>query len=59
MIGDILGAGIYALVGEEGTEVGGAIWTAFLSALVFASFTAFPTPSWWASTRGLPAPPST
>ena len=41
MIGDILGAGIYALVGEVGAEVGGAIWTAFLSALVLASFTAF------------------
>jgi len=41
VIGDILGAGIYALVGEVGAEVGGAIWTAFLSALVLASFTAF------------------
>ena len=37
VIGDILGAGIYALVGE----VGGAIWTAFLAAFVLAFFTAF------------------
>jgi basic amino acid/polyamine antiporter, APA family len=41
VVGDILGAGIYALVGEVGAEVGGAIWTAFLSALVLAVFTAF------------------
>ena len=33
-VGDILGAGIYALVGEVGGEVGGAIWTAFIAALV-------------------------
>ncbi len=41
VIGDILGAGIYALVGEVGLEVGGAIWTAFLAAFVLALFTAF------------------
>jgi amino acid transporter len=41
IVGDILGAGIYALVGEVGSEVGGAIWTAFLAALVLAVFTAF------------------
>jgi amino acid transporter len=41
VIGDILGAGIYALVGEVGAEVGGAIWTAFLAAFVLALFTAF------------------
>jgi hypothetical protein len=33
VVGDVLGAGIYALVGEVGAEVGGAIWTAFLAAL--------------------------
>jgi hypothetical protein len=27
IVGDILGGGIYALVGEVGGEVGGAIWT--------------------------------
>ena len=32
VIGDILGAGIYALVGEVGGRVGGAIWTSFLLA---------------------------
>ena len=41
IIGDVLGAGIYALVGEVGAEVGGAIWTAFFAALILASFTAF------------------
>ena len=41
IIGDILGAGIYALVGEVGAEVGGAIWTAFLTSFVLAFFTAF------------------
>jgi amino acid transporter len=41
IVGDILGAGIYALVGEVGSEVGGAIWTAFLAALILASLTAF------------------
>lgn len=41
ILGDILGAGIYALVGEVAGEVGGAVWTAFLVALVLALFTAF------------------
>lgn len=41
VIGDILGAGIYALVGEVGAEVGGAIWTAFTAALILAVLTAF------------------
>ncbi len=41
VVGDILGAGIYALVGEVGAEVGGAIWTAFFTALVLAVLTAF------------------
>ncbi len=40
VIGDIVGAGIYALVGEVGAAVGGAIWTAFLAAFVLAIFTA-------------------
>lgn len=40
VIGDIVGAGIYALVGEVGAAVGGAIWTAFLTAFVLAVFTA-------------------
>ncbi len=41
VVGDVLGAGIYALVGEVGGRVGGAIWTAFGLALVLALFTAF------------------
>jgi basic amino acid/polyamine antiporter, APA family len=40
VIGDVLGAGIYALVGEVAGEVGGAIWTSFLLAGVLALFTA-------------------
>jgi basic amino acid/polyamine antiporter, APA family len=41
VVGDVLGAGIYALVGEVGGRVGGAIWTAFVAALGLALFTAF------------------
>ena len=41
VVGDVLGAGIYALVGEVAGEVGGAIWTAFALALLLAIFTAF------------------
>ena len=40
VIGDVLGAGIYALVGEVAGRVGGAIWSAFLLALTLALFTA-------------------
>jgi amino acid transporter len=40
ILGDILGGGIYALVGEVGAEVGGAIWAAFLGALLLAALTA-------------------
>jgi basic amino acid/polyamine antiporter, APA family len=40
IVGDILGGGIYALVGEVGAETGGAIWAAFGLALVMALFTA-------------------
>jgi amino acid transporter len=40
ILGDMLGGGIYALVGEVGAEVGGAIWTAFLAAFVLAALTA-------------------
>lgn len=41
VVGDVLGAGIYALVGEVAGRVGGAIWLAFLLALALAIFTAF------------------
>jgi basic amino acid/polyamine antiporter, APA family len=40
IVGDILGGGIYALVGEVGAETGGAIWSAFMLALVMAALTA-------------------
>src|SRR5215207_2936627 len=40
IVGDILGGGIYALVGEVGDKVGGAIWTGFALAGVVAAFTA-------------------
>jgi APA family basic amino acid/polyamine antiporter len=40
IVGDILGGGIYALTGEVGAEVGGAIWVAFGLAGVVAAFTA-------------------
>lgn len=40
ILGDILGGGIYALVGEVGGEVGGAIWLAFMVALLLAALTA-------------------
>src|SRR3954465_15174311 len=41
VMGDVLGAGIYALVRAVGGRVGGAIWAAFLLALALAVFTAF------------------
>src|SRR5919107_1119401 len=40
VLGDIVGGGIYALVGEVGAVVGGAIWVAFLCAFILAIFTA-------------------
>ncbi len=41
VVGDVLGAGIYALVGVVAGETGGAIWTAFLFATILAIMTAF------------------
>jgi APA family basic amino acid/polyamine antiporter len=41
IIGDILGAGIYALTGEVAGDVGGAIWASFLVSFVLALTTAF------------------
>jgi len=41
VVGDVLGAGIYALVGEVAGRVGGAVWVSFMVALGLAVFTAF------------------
>jgi len=41
IVGDMIGGGIYALVGAVGAITGGAIWTAFLAAMILAIFTAF------------------
>ena len=38
-IGDILGAGIYGLVGKAAGEMGNAIWLAFLTSMVAAGLT--------------------
>ncbi|MFB9378842.1 APC family permease [Kineococcus gynurae] len=40
ILGDVLGAGIYALVGTLAGEVGGAIWVPLLAALLLALLTA-------------------
>ncbi|MGZ5312865.1 MAG: APC family permease [Solirubrobacterales bacterium] len=40
IVGDVLGGGIYVLVGQIAGEVGGAVWVPFTLALVLALFTA-------------------
>ena len=40
ILGDVLGAGVYALAGEVAAEVGGAIWVPLLVALLLALLTA-------------------
>lgn len=40
IIGDILGTGVYALIGEVAAEVGGAAWVPFLLAFLIAAITA-------------------
>ncbi|MGY1822536.1 APC family permease [Geodermatophilus sp. SYSU D00079] len=40
ILGDVLGAGVYALVGEVAAEVGGAVWVPLAVALVLALLTA-------------------
>ncbi|MDQ3766455.1 MAG: APC family permease [Actinomycetota bacterium] len=40
ILGDMIGGGIYALVGEVALEVGGAVWMPFLVAFVLALLTA-------------------
>jgi len=38
-VGDILGAGIYALIGKAAGEMGNAIWMAFLASMIAAGLT--------------------
>ncbi|MCV7234009.1 APC family permease [Mycobacterium branderi] len=40
ILGDILGTGVYALIGDVAAEVGGAAWVAFLLAFLIAAVTA-------------------
>jgi basic amino acid/polyamine antiporter, APA family len=40
IIGDILGTGVYALIGDVAAEVGGAAWVPFLLAFLIAAMTA-------------------
>ncbi|HEY9264026.1 MAG TPA: APC family permease [Mycobacterium sp.] len=41
VVGDILGTGVYALLGDVAGEVGGAAWLPFLIAFAIATITAF------------------
>lgn len=41
IVGDVLGAGIYAVTGEMALEVGGIVWLPFLVAFAVATLTAF------------------
>ena len=41
ILGDVLGAGVYVLIGQVAAAVGGAVWAPFLLALAFAMLTAF------------------
>lgn len=42
-VGDILGAGIYALIGKAAGEMGNAIWMAFLASMIAAGLTGLST----------------
>lgn len=41
VVGNILGAGVYAIVGEVAKEAGGALWAPFVGAGILAGITAF------------------
>jgi APA family basic amino acid/polyamine antiporter len=41
IVGDILGAGVYAVTGEMALEVGGVVWLPFLVAFAVATMTAY------------------
>ena len=59
IVGDILGAGIYAVTGEMADEVGGIVWVPFLVAFAVATLTAFSYLELVTSTPRPPAPRST
>jgi hypothetical protein len=59
ILGDILGAGIYALTGEVAADVGGAIWASFLVAFLLAFVTAFAYLELVTKYLAPPGPPST
>ena len=40
IVGDILGAGVYAVTGQMAAEVGGIVWLPFLTAFIVATITA-------------------
>ena len=59
ILGDVLGAGVYALAGQVAAEVGGAIWVPLLVALLLALLTAASyaglfTLLMWQAERGQP-----
>ena len=46
VLGDVLGSGIYVLIGLVAGAVGGAFWIAFAVGVSIAAITGSPTPSW-------------
>ena len=56
-LGDVLGSGIYVLIGLVAAAVGGAFWIAFALGVTVAAITGGrPTPNWSPSTPRLPVP---
>ncbi|MFD6064979.1 MULTISPECIES: hypothetical protein [Rhodococcus] len=53
-VGSMVGAGIFALLGEAGAVAGSAVWLSFLLAGVVATCRAMPSRSW---ERGTPPTP--
>lgn len=45
-LGDVLGSGIYVLIGLVAAAVGGAFWIAFALGVTVAAITGRHTPSW-------------
>ena len=57
VLGDVLGAGVYVLIGAVSGAVGGAFWIAFAVGVPIAAITGTPTPSWSPSTPRRRVPP--